>query len=890
MDGVRRKVGSEAQTTAHSVRLAAKGSRLLCISITWLLFVVQMQAPQLRYRRGEAFECALLNAEEVCLSLYSPTIILLRGAGKYVSHMPASTACASLYEIEPPISTRLAPALSETGGQTPHKPPISSPTATPINSATRTRPAIAQIPHSLSRPGWNSLSGNNPMNPDDGRGGIGMFMPRKTLSRSNSSSSLSSTSSNSSTTTVASNGSQSNGTPMSATSDLSQWAANGAPRKRPQPKSPWPPGRGDFQQDMSKVPVGRQPGMVASHGPMQTGPGQPQMTQQGMMRPIPAEQFPPGQPVLYLLSLNGTFERKTIGVPFTPDSLRIGRQTNQKTIPTPTNGFFDSKVLSRQHAEIYAERNGKIYIRDVKSSNGTFVNGTRLSQENRESEPHELQIADHLELGIDIVSEDQKTVVHHKVAAKVEHAGFLSASNNVMDMNFGDLDPANSAMMIPSGAMQMRGRTGSQASMASNGRMMPNGGVMNAQANGMPQQRPFFLTPVATDQILKRLANEMRSARLQAQDLGRTNQFVGTLLSKEDVKDLEKPEVPEPPRPQQMVNGNGIPFRADPKTRFSDPPAPPPQQPLPEKPDVPSLKRGQSDRPKVGPSNSSPVRQDNLSQIIQLTEALNNARRDIDTQSARMRELEDMLQKERLAREDAEDLAKRLEETAGKHMNGAAVQSVPEALHKAFEQADESENDTVPEVDETSVDATSEMDVARETAVALQARIDTMDFQMREMKEQMDEWKHRCESAESERDADRKTLAEMVVQLRAEEARREAAQKKARSRSRSRQRHTEASIQGTEAPPLISTKSSKDAIEIAQADGASPIEEASDKPTLSRTNTITPSNSHGGSLTQDQHLYAAGLPYASMLGVVLVGMGLMAYINGWQDQPPSLEH
>jgi pSer/pThr/pTyr-binding forkhead associated (FHA) protein len=228
------------------------------------------------------------------------------------------------------------------------------------------------------------------------------------------------------------------------------------------------------------------------------------MSPQGMIRPPGAEPLNPGQPVLYLLSLNGTFERKTISVPFAPDSLRIGRQTNQKTVPTPSNGFFDSKVLSRQHAEIFAERNGKVYIRDVKSSNGTFVNGTRLSQENRESEPHELQTADHLELGIDIVSEDQKTVVHHKVAAKVEHSGFLNTSNNVMDMNFGDLDPANGSMMMPAGAAQMRGRTGSNVSVG-NGRMLP-AGPMNAP-NAMQQQpRPFFFTPIATDQILKRLA------------------------------------------------------------------------------------------------------------------------------------------------------------------------------------------------------------------------------------------------------------------------------------------------------------------------------------------------------------------------------------------------
>lgn len=229
------------------------------------------------------------------------------------------------------------------------------------------------------------------------------------------------------------------------------------------------------------------------------------MAPQGMLPRGPAEQLPQGQPVLYLLSLNGTFERKTIGVPFAPESLRIGRQTNQKTIPTATNGFFDSKVLSRQHAEIFAERNGKIFIRDVKSSNGTFVNGTRLSQENRESEPHELSTGDHLELGIDIVSEDQKTVVHHKVAAKVEHAGYMSSSNNVLDMNFGDLDPANSAMMAQGGAMPPRGRNGSNAALGpTNGRMMQSG-AMGPQ-NNMPQQRPFFLSPIATDQILKRLS------------------------------------------------------------------------------------------------------------------------------------------------------------------------------------------------------------------------------------------------------------------------------------------------------------------------------------------------------------------------------------------------
>ena len=223
-----------------------------------------------------------------------------------------------------------------------------------------------------------------------------------------------------------------------------------------------------------------------------------------------AQPEPPA--ILHLLPMNGTFERKTITVPYYPDVLRIGRQTNQKTIPTPLNGYFDSKVLSRQHAEVYADRQGRIFIRDVKSSNGTFVNGMRLSQENKESEPRELREQDVLELGIDIVSEDQKTVVHHKVAAKVEHAGVYGQGND--PLNFGDLDP-NSGGGLLGGPSQMR-RNGSAGSLASRGALNPaisqagaGVGVMN-----QPQHMRNWLNPISMEHIVK---------RLNVSELGKTN-------------------------------------------------------------------------------------------------------------------------------------------------------------------------------------------------------------------------------------------------------------------------------------------------------------------------------------------------------------------------------
>lgn len=390
--------------------------------------------------------------------------------------------------------------------------------------------------------------------------------------------------------------------------------------------------------------------------------------------------------------------------------------------------------------------------------------------------------------------------------------------------------------------------------------------------------------------MLTRKQSEMRNARLQAQDLGRTNQFVSTLLTKEDVKDLEKPEAPEPTKqqqPQLSMNG-GIPFRPDPKTRFSEPPAPPPQQPLPEKPDVPSLKRGPTERPKSGPPNSAAVRQENLNQIIQLTEALNNAKRDIDTQTARMRELEDMLQKEREARELAEDLAKRLEASASLQMNGSvktpadiAMSDVPEPTQeKEIKEAGSPEH--IPEQDEHE----KEDSAATEMAASLQSRIDNMDEQMKDMREQLEQWKHRCESAESERDESRKSLAEMVVQLRAEEAKRVADEERRRSRSRRRAVESKADEAHEEAPAIVPLKAET-------ADSAGPTNKApnldlDDGPTLSRANTITPLSSQRGLVSRDPTMQA-GLPYASMIGVVLIGMGLMAYINGWQSPPPRIE-
>ncbi|GJE98834.1 FHA domain-containing protein [Phanerochaete sordida] len=121
---------------------------------------------------------------------------------------------------------------------------------------------------------------------------------------------------------------------------------------------------------------------------------------------------------LYLYPLNGSFAPKCIPL---AGSARVplGRFCNTAhTTPTRANGRFVSKVLSRQHAEVYAQ-DGEIFVRDVQSQNGTYVNGARLSDQGAMSAPAPLHTGDELVLGFDIFGEDGVRKLHHRIAARV---------------------------------------------------------------------------------------------------------------------------------------------------------------------------------------------------------------------------------------------------------------------------------------------------------------------------------------------------------------------------------------------------------------------------------------------------------------------------------------
>ena len=96
--------------------------------------------------------------------------------------------------------------------------------------------------------------------------------------------------------------------------------------------------------------------------------------------------------------------------------VRIGRSHKEDKADSG-NGFFDCKVLSRNHAMLVFDE-GKFFVVDTGSSNGTFVNNIRLSKCGEESKVTELFTGDTLRFGSDVVDK-AKSVTQKCVVAKL---------------------------------------------------------------------------------------------------------------------------------------------------------------------------------------------------------------------------------------------------------------------------------------------------------------------------------------------------------------------------------------------------------------------------------------------------------------------------------------
>ncbi|KAJ7757186.1 hypothetical protein DFH07DRAFT_742232 [Mycena maculata] len=134
--------------------------------------------------------------------------------------------------------------------------------------------------------------------------------------------------------------------------------------------------------------------------------------------------------------------------------LRIGRFTDRSGLGlAAVNALsgskiaFKSKVVSRAHAEVWCEAEPlegsganlgavpgvRFFIRDTKSSSGTFLNHVRLSPANTESRAHQIKDGDILQLGVDYQGGAED--IYKSVKIRVELGREWQAGANAFNTN-----------------------------------------------------------------------------------------------------------------------------------------------------------------------------------------------------------------------------------------------------------------------------------------------------------------------------------------------------------------------------------------------------------------------------------------------------------------------
>ena len=165
--------------------------------------------------------------------------------------------------------------------------------------------------------------------------------------------------------------------------------------------------------------------------------GYPQDHQMPTIRLIPHQDTRAARPSLLFPPTSRT-------LPHEDCVIRVGRYSERDTNPNPPPNApssapvgFKSKVVSRRHCEFWCS-NGQWYIKDVKSSSGTFLNHIRLSAPSVESRPFPVNDGDVVQLGIDFRGGEEMIFRCVKIRVECNRAWQKSLNNFklVPDQNY----------------------------------------------------------------------------------------------------------------------------------------------------------------------------------------------------------------------------------------------------------------------------------------------------------------------------------------------------------------------------------------------------------------------------------------------------------------------
>ena len=256
--------------------------------------------------------------------------------------------------------------------------------------------------------------------------------------------------------------------------------------------------------------------------------------------------------------------------------------------------------------------------------------------------------------------------------------------------------------------------------------------------------------------------------------------------------------------------------------------------------------------------------------MLSLIEALSTAKKELDSQAAKVKQLEDMLREERSARENAEERARRLEQ----HNFARPISTVEDMSEQPPEKASAETTDLPKSWSEVNGSAESSSRSPESTEHDLQQKLDTIVAEMTEMKKEMERYQKRAEVAETDASITRSSLAEMVTGLRIENvAGAVDAERALDGVLASASVPDDGSSDAAESPSSSTTVSKRGSQAInGHVRAPSRLPEQLER---ALATVLRDGNSNGEMLAQTA-------PYASMLGVVLLGVGLMAYLNSWQ--------
>lgn len=301
--------------------------------------------------------------------------------------------------------------------------------------------------------------------------------------------------------------------------------------------------------------------------------------------------------------------------------------------------------------------------------------------------------------------------------------------------------------------------------------------------------------------------------------------------------------------------------------------------------------------------------------LFSLVAQLRDARLELEAKSARVKDLEDMLRREKEAREMAEAQLemtshKPTDELRGEGFEDQDGDDIPDDVSVAGSETtvvgSSHHNDghsQSQESDEHSATiAVAAANAAAEAAAKWQKKVEGMMAELQSAKEEIESYKKRVKTAEEEGAQSRRTLMEMVAKIRADEEKRQRKEMKETSVQTER-KNADGSLRGK--PVMISCG--------VQAAAEGDAEDVSDVfPGAIANGTVRPVNGAlilGGGGKQFQQNMQRGaeqeqlqrlstelmknatgkrsmmkesVPYVSIVGVVVIGVSIMAILNNWQ--------